>query len=150
MTNAHAIVPGMLPNAAARGSNTAWQVGLAAGLAATANLRPPNAALSHQAATTAAAARAAAAFQASRALTMAKSQSQQSPLLQQGSIAAGELSNAITRANSHVDNHTQCNLDAFCLVCNLHWILAACLYGLLSVQNQHVRRGHSHLTSYTL
>ena len=86
MTNAHAIVPGMLPSTVGRGLNTAWQVGLAAGLAATANLRPPNPALSHQAATTAAAARAAAAFQASRAFSMAKSQSQQSPLLQQGSI----------------------------------------------------------------
>ena len=93
MTNAHAIVPGMLPSSVGRGPNTAWQVGLAAGLAATANLRPPNPALNHQAATTAAAARAAAAFQASRALTMAKSQSQQSPLLQQGSAstsASGE------------------------------------------------------------
>ena len=88
MTNAHAIVPGMLPSTMGRGPNTAWQVGLAAGLAATANLRPPNPALGHQAATTAAAARAAAAFQASRALSMAKSQSQQSPLLQQGSVGA--------------------------------------------------------------
>lgn len=86
MTNAHTIVPGMPPSSAGRGSSTAWQVGLAAGLAATANLRPPNPALGHQAATTAAAARAAAAFQASRALSMAKSHSQQSPLLQQGSV----------------------------------------------------------------
>ena len=88
MTNAHAIVPGMPPSSAGRGPNTAWQVGLAAGLAATANLRPPNPSLGHQAATTAAAARAAAAFQASRALSMAKSHSQQSPLLQQGSVGA--------------------------------------------------------------
>ena len=85
LTNAHTIVPGMLPSSLPRSSNTAWQVGLAAGLAATANLRPPNPSVGHQAATTAAAARAAAAFQASRA--MAKSQ--QSPLLQQGS---GEFS----------------------------------------------------------
>ncbi|KAL0017920.1 hypothetical protein WJX77_000340 [Trebouxia sp. C0004] len=85
LTNAHAIVPGMLPSSLPRGSNTAWQVGLAAGLAATANLRAPNPSVGHQAATTAAAARAAAAFQASRA--MAKSQ--QSPLLQQGSVNAG-------------------------------------------------------------
>lgn len=85
MTNAHAIVPGMLPSSMGRGSNTAWQVGLAAGLAATANLRPPNASVGHQAATTAAAARAAAAFQASRA--MAKSQ--HSPLPQPGSATAG-------------------------------------------------------------
>ena len=88
MTNAHAIVPGMPPSSAGRGPNTAWQVGLAAGLAATANFRPPNPSLGHQAATTAAAARAAAAFQASRALSMAKSYSQQSPLLQQGSVGA--------------------------------------------------------------
>ena len=88
MTNAHAIVPGMLPSLTGR-SNTAWQVGLAAGLAATANLRPPNPSLGHQAAATAAAARAAAAFQASRALSMAKSQTQHSTLLQQGSIGAG-------------------------------------------------------------
>ena len=88
MTNAHAIVPGMPPSSAGRGPNTAWQVGLAAGLAATANLRPPKPSLGHQAATTAAAARAAAAFQASRALSMAKSHSQQSPLLQQGSVGA--------------------------------------------------------------
>ena len=86
LTNAHTIVPGMLPSSLPRGSNTAWQVGLAAGLAATANLRPPNPSVGHQAATTAAAARAAAAFQASRA--MAKSQ--QSPLLQQSSVNAGE------------------------------------------------------------
>ena len=86
LTNAHAIVPGMLPSSLPRSSNIAWQVGLAAGLAATANLRPPNPSVGHQAATTAAAARAAAAFQASRA--MAKSQ--QSPLLQQGSVNAGE------------------------------------------------------------
>ncbi|KAL0050832.1 hypothetical protein WJX82_008034 [Trebouxia sp. C0006] len=85
LTNAHTIVPGMLPSSLPRSSNTAWQVGLAAGLAATANLRPPNPSVGHQAATTAAAARAAAAFQASRA--MAKSQ--QSPLLQQGSVNAG-------------------------------------------------------------
>lgn len=59
------------------------QVGLAAGLAATANMRPPpSPSLSHQAAT-AAAARAAAAFQASRALSMAKGQP-----LQQGSTLA--------------------------------------------------------------
>ncbi|KAL3147303.1 hypothetical protein ABBQ32_002790 [Trebouxia sp. C0010 RCD-2024] len=91
MTNAHAIVPGMPPSSVSRASNTAWQVGLAAGLAATANLRPPNPSLGpgHQAATTAAAARAAAAFQASRALSMARSHSQQSPLLQQGSAAGG-------------------------------------------------------------
>ena len=88
MTNAHALVPGVPPTPAGRSPNTAWQVGLAAGLAATANLRPSNPALGHQAATTAAAARAAAAFQASRALSMAKSHSQQSPLLQQGSVGA--------------------------------------------------------------
>lgn len=85
MTNAHEIVPGMsgMPNAALSRTGTAWQVGLAAGLAATANMRPaPSSSLSQQAAATAAAARAAAAFQASRALSMAKGQSQ--PLLQGG------------------------------------------------------------------
>lgn len=93
MTNAHAIVPGMLSPSLARGSNTAWQVGLAAGLAATANLRPPNPSPGHQAATTAAAAKAAAAYQASRALSMAKSsQAQQSP--QQGSLTSGETHTA--------------------------------------------------------
>ncbi len=96
LTNAHAIVPGMLPSSLPRSSNTAWQVGLAAGLAATANLRPPNPSVGHQAATTAAAARAAAAFQASRA--MAKSQ--QSPLLQQGSVHAGEASLGLTGCKS--------------------------------------------------
>ena len=107
MTNAHAIVPGMLPSLTGR-SNTAWQVGLAAGLAATANLRPPNPALGHQAAASAAAARAAAAFQASRALSMAKSQAQQSPLLQQGSASAasGELNLSLI---------SLCDLELCCL-----------------------------------
>ena len=101
MTNAHAIVPGMPPSSAGRASNTAWQVGLAAGLAATANFRPVNPSLGHQAATTAAAARAAAAFQASRALSMAKSHSQQSPLLQQGSVGtsvSGESQRGLTHS----------------------------------------------------
>lgn len=91
MTNAHAIVPGMgsIPNSAISRTGTAWQVGLAAGLAATANMRPPpTSTLTHQAATTAAAARAAAAFQASRALSMAKGYTQP---LQQGVAGAAPL-----------------------------------------------------------